>query len=139
MNAKILEARFEKEYTDNFGKKFLFKIKYQIDGEENTGFYSAKNLKQTFFNVGENAEFTTEEHEGQHGTWLKIKPVRAGKFSGFSRQLSKEQTRYSGFAVSYCKDLIIADKLDIKDWEKASKKIFDFMVKLDKDLANDKD
>lgn len=63
-----------------------------------------------------------------------MKPVKSAQFSNFGRQLKKEQSRYSGFATSYVKDLIISGHIKIDDWEKASKKIFTFMVELDKTL-----
>ena len=132
MKALITGAKFNKEYTTSYGTLFNYRIEY--DGK--TAFYSSKKKDQDYFVVGKESEFTEEEKTSDKGTFYVIKPIREGKFSNFSKQIKKEQSRYSGFAVSYVKDLIIADKIDIKQWEAASEKIFNFMVELDKTIES---
>ena len=100
-------------------------------------FYSSKKKEQTYFKIGEEAEFTEEFKESKQGPYTVLKPIRQGTFSNYNKNVKREQSRYSGFAVSYVKDLIIADKLEMKQWESASKKIFNFMVELDKSEEND--
>lgn len=135
MQATIKSVKFIKEYESKYGILFLHEVKY----DEKTAYYSSKKKEQTTFKVGEVANFNEEARQDKKGKEiLIIRPDRGQKFSGYARELRREQSRYSGFAVSYCKDLIIADKLKIEDWEKASKKIFDFMVALDKSLQDDK-
>ena len=133
MKALITEAKFNKEFESKFGVMYSHRIEY--DG--NVAFYTSKKKDQDYFVKGKEAEFTEETKTSDKGEFIVIKPIRKGNFSNFSKQLQKEQSKYSGFAVSYVKDLIIADKLDIKDWEKASEKIFHFMVDLDKSIQND--
>lgn len=129
MKAVITLATYNKEITTKFGVMHQHYIEY--DGKRAT--YLSKKIEQTYFVEGQECEFT-EELKGQY---LNVKPFRENKgSSNYSRAIKKEQSKYSGFAVSYVKDLIIADKIKIEDWEKASKKIFDFMVNLDKEAES---
>ena len=137
MKALIDNVKFNKEFESKFGTLYNFTVSWYDENEEiQRGFYSSKKKEQNKFIAGQEAEFNVEEKKNDRGTYFVIKPAHAGQFSGFNKNLKREQSRYSGFAVSYCKDLIIADKLDIKDWEKASKKIFNFMVELDKSIES---
>jgi len=135
MEAIIKKVTFLKEFETNFGKLYSFKIEY----DNKVAFYNSKSKDQIKFKEGEKALFVEEEKEGKEGKkYLTIKPeMKGGGFSGFNKAVKKEQSKYSGFAVSYVKDLIVADKIDIKQWEPASKRIFEFMVALDKTIAND--
>ena len=131
MKAKITGAKFKKEFTTQFGTLYAHRISY--NGKE--AVYNSKSQDQKKFEVGKEAEFTEEYITGQYGEYTVIKPVMSGGWKGNSnyvKDVKREQSKYSGFATSYVKDLIIADKINIKDWEKASKKIFNFMVELDK-------
>lgn len=130
MKAVITNVTFKKEYDSKFGKMYGFSVEY--DGK--SAYYSSKKKDQTKFVKGQEAEFTEEKRSGDNGEYLVVKPIYAGGNSNFGKQLKREQSKYSGFAVSYVKDLIIADKLKISDWESASKKIFQFMVDLDKSI-----
>ena len=130
MIAKIQKAKYEKEYETKFGTLYLHRITYN----DKVGFYSSKKKEQTTFVEGKEVEFTEETRKGTNGEYMVIKPVKSAQFSNFGRQLKKEQSRYSGFAVSYVKDLIVAGRVDIKDWKSWSKDMFQFMVDLDKTL-----
>ena len=132
MKETIKETKFIKEYEDKYGKKYLHSVKYA----DKEALYSSKKKEQDTFVPGQEAEFTETEREKNGRTTIFIKPVRKAFNSNFGRNLSKEQTRYSGFAVSYVKDLIIAGKIDLKDWQSASEKIFRHMVELDKTLQS---
>ena len=135
MKAIINDVKFLKESESKYGLLYNFRIFY----DDKQAYYSCKKREQDKFIIGQEAEFTEEEKEGSNGAYLVIKPIQkvwAGK-SGFVKEIKKEQSKYSGFAVSYVKDLIIAGKIDIKNWEPASEKIFNFMVKLDKSIIHD--
>jgi hypothetical protein len=134
MKQFITGVKYLKEYETKFGPMHSFKVSWP-DGD---GYYSSKKKDQTYFVEGVETEFNVEEKEGKDGKIYKtVKPAISGNLSGFSKNLKKEQSRYSGFAVSYVKDLIIAGKVDIKQWEQASEKIFKFLVALDKTIEND--
>lgn len=133
MKAIIKDVKFQKEYDTKFGMMYLHKISY----DDKTAFYSSKKKEQTYFVKGQEAVFTEETQTGKNGEFLKIKPERKGKFSPYNRELKKEQSRYSGFAVSYCKDLIVAGRLDLDKWENKSKEVFQWMVEMDKSIEDD--
>lgn len=132
MEALITKVEFQKEYTTKFGTLYLHKIEY----DNKVAFYSSKSKEQTKFIEGKDAEFTEEKRTGKNGEYFVIKPVGKNLMSNYGKALQREQSKYSGFAVSYVKDLIIAGHIKIEDWEKASKKIFNFMVELDKSIQS---
>lgn len=133
MKAIIESVEFLNEFESKFGTLYSFKVGYK----GLTAFYNSKKKEQTKFIKGQETEFVEETKTGKNGEYYVIKPMYPGGASGgYNKQIKKEQSRYSGFAVSYVKDLIIADKIKMEDWERASKKIFDIMVKLDKSLES---
>lgn len=137
MKALIDNVQFNKEFESKFGTLYNFTVSWYDENEQiQKGFYSSKKREQDKFKPGEESEFNIEEKKNDKGTYYVIKPISKGQFSGFNRNLKKEQSRYSGFAVSYCKDLIVSGHLPIEQWEKASKKIFNFMVELDKSIES---
>jgi len=131
MKAKITKAEFKKEYESKFGTMYS----HLIGWGDQIGFYSSKKKDQTFFKIGEECEFTIEKKMSGSNTWNQVKPVYQGKFSNYNKDVKREQSKYSGFGVSYVKDLIVAGKIEMKDWEKASDKIIKFMVKIDKEIG----
>ena len=130
MKAKITKTTFVKEYETKFGSMYLHKIEY--DGK--SAYFNSKSKEQDKFKVGEECEFTEEEKEGKSGKFTSIKPISNKGFSGFNKALKKEQSRYSGFAVSYAKDLCIAGKIEFSEISAYSTVLFDLMVSLDKTL-----
>ena len=132
MKAIIESVEFTKEFESKFGTLYSFRIGY--NGKK--AFYSSKKKDQTKFIKGQEAEFTEELMKTEKGEFWKIKPLASNSFGGYNKAIKKEQSRYSGFAVSYVKDLIVAGKLEMKQWKPASKDIFEFMVALDKTLES---
>lgn len=130
MKAIIDSVKFLKEQETKFGLMYKYEVKYN----NHVASYLSKDKDQKHFIQGEECEFTEEEKEFNGQIYFNVKPIPKVKQNGYAKAVKKEQSRYSGFAVSYVKDLIIAGKIDIKDWEKASEKIFKFMVDLDKTL-----
>jgi len=130
MKALILSTEFVKEYESKFGTLYLHKIKY----DEKTAFYNSKKKEQTYFIPNKEAEFTEELKTGERGEYIIIKPVTQNKQSNFGKALKKEQSRYSGFAVSYVKDLIVSGRVQLSDFETEAWRLFDLMVEMDKTL-----
>ena len=130
MKATIESVEFVKERDGKYGQEYIHRVKY--DGKE--GIYFSKKKDQDKFVAGQVAEFEEQTFNGDRGEWIKIKPIYNKNFNPASRQINREQARYSAFAVSYVKDLIIADKVKLEDWKAASEKIFRHMVDLDKTL-----
>jgi len=133
MRAVITGAKWIKEFESKFGPLHQHKIEYA----GKVAWYSSKVKDQKHFIVGQEVEFTETEHEGKNGKYTVIKPIQQSFNSGFGRQLKKEQSKYSGFAVSYAKDLCIAGKIDFKDISTYSTVLFELMVQLDKSIQND--
>jgi len=151
MKAKIIEVTFSKEGENKFGKFYSFKVKY----DEKVAFYNSKDKDQKKFIAGQEAEFTEEEKSytdknGNPQTFWIIKPISQNKQSNFGKALKKEQSKYSGFADSYVKDLLIAgiikpeilpqdeisNDIVMSTWKKRAFEIFEHMTILDKTLES---
>lgn len=130
MKALITEVTFIKEYDSKFGKLYSFKVSY--DGR--SAYYSSKSKDQTKFVTGREAEFTEETKTSQNGTYIVVRPPQQNKQSNFGKALSKEKTRYSGFAVSYAKDLLVAGRINRDELADQAWILFELMVAMDKTL-----
>ena len=144
MEALIKSTQFVKEYESKYGTLYLHKITY----DDKTAYYSSKSKDQNKFVKGQKAEFTEIEKEGQNGKYLNIKPVTSNNYSGYKKALKKEQSKYSGFADSYVKDLLTAgvikpeidnsaenhNDIVMQSWKRRAYEIFEHMVSLDKTL-----
>jgi hypothetical protein len=138
MKAKIIFIDYKRSFDSKFGGQLhSFDVTYEVEGVTKDGEYLSKQQEQKTFEAGKEYEIVEEEREYKGKVYLKIKPARdnSGQ-SAFTKKLKTNQAQYSSFAVAYCKDLIIADKLDIGKWESAAEKICKFMFKLDNDLTN---
>jgi hypothetical protein len=133
MKALILGASWIKEYESKFGPMHIHKIKY----EEKEALYMSKSKDQTYFTPNKEAEFTEEtiKGKGDKPDWLKIKPIsQNGGKSNYGRAVKKEQSKYSGFAMSYAKDLVIAKEITFEEMYKVAQNMIDWMVAQDKAL-----
>ena len=130
MKALITEVTFIKEYDSKFGKLYSFNVSY--DGR--SAYYSSKSKDQTKFVTGREAEFTEETKTSQNGTYIVVRPPQQNKQSNFGKALSKEKTRYSGFAVSYAKDLLVAGRINRDELADQAWILFELMVAMDKTL-----
>lgn len=132
MKAEIKKAEFQKEYESKFGTLYLHKIWYN----DTFGFYSSKVQNQNKFVKGQEAEFTEEAMTGKNGPYTKIKPLQQGRQSNFGRALKREQSRYSGFAMAYAKDLVVAGKITHDEMYAEAQCMFDWMITADKTLES---
>ena len=134
MKAKITKVTFKKESDGKFGKQYSFEIEY--DGKK--AYYTSKSRDQKKFIEGQECEFNEEKRKSKAGNpYLVVKPPYNGVGkSQYGKALQKEQARYSAFAVSYVKDLIIAEKIELDDWAGMSSMIFEHMVELDKSIQS---
>lgn len=131
MKAKIKKVTFLKEKDTRYGIMYDFKVDYN----DTSALYCTKNKEQTKFIKGQEAEFTEETRKTDNGaTYTVIKPPYVDNSSNFGRQLKREQSKYSGFAVSYVKDLILSGKVSIADWKVMSRDICLFMKELDEEM-----
>jgi hypothetical protein len=137
MKATIQEVIFQKEYKTQFGQMYSFKVKY----DDQVAIYSSKYKDQKKFIAGQESEFTEEtktytDKNGNSKEYLVIKPPNPNKQSNFGKALKKEQTRYSGFATSYAKDLVVAGKIPFEDLATESWILFELMVTMDKSIES---
>jgi hypothetical protein len=138
MKAIIQEVTFKKEWDSQYGKMYNFQVKY----DDEVALYSSKSKDQKKFIPGQESEFTeetktyTDKNTGQDREYKVIKPLMQNRQSNFGKALNKEKSRYSGFAVSYAKDLVIADKIPIEDISEFATVLFDLMVNLDKSIES---
>ena len=136
MKALITEVKFSKEYDSQYGKLYSFHVKY----DDQVAIYNSKSKDQKKFIAGQEVEFTEEtkiykdKKTGEEKQYLVIKPIRQDKQSNFGKALKKEQTRYSGFAVSYAKDLVVAGRLPFNELRDYATVLFEHMVELDKSI-----
>lgn len=137
MKATITEVKFNKEFTSKFGVLYSFYIKY--DGK--TAMYSSKYKEQKVFVPGQEIEFTEElktyvDKEGNTKEYTVIKPPTKGGQSNFGKALTREKTKYSGFAVSYAKDLLVAGRINKDELADQAWILFELMVAMDKTLES---
>ena len=130
MKELITDVKFVKEYESKFGILYSFKVSYA----GRTAFYSSKSKDQTKFVAGQEAEFTEETKTGKTGTYLVIKPPMQNRQSNFGKALTREKSRYSGFAVSYAKDLLVAGRINKEELADQAWILFELMVEMDKTL-----
>jgi hypothetical protein len=124
-------------HSDKYNKDYFdFNVGYETDGIFKDGIFTTTKKEQTAFEIDKEYDITEEQREYQGNVYFKIKPVRDANFGGsnYSRKLKQEQARYSGFAMAYAKDLVVAEKIEFEQMLPAAKKMFDFMVKLDKEI-----
>jgi len=146
MKALITNVVFNKEFESQHGTLYGFTITY----DDKKAFYKSKSRDQKKFIKGQEAEFTEEKIIKGGKEYLIIKPVYNKGQSNYGKALSREQSKYSGFADSYVKDLIVAGVIkpekDASDeehndivmatWKKRAFEIFEHMVELDKTLQS---
>lgn len=135
MKTLITDVKFNKEGQNKFGAYYSFKVSY--DGK--TAFYNSKSKDQKNFVAGQESEFTEEERtftkdNGDIAKYLIVKPLNQNRQSNFGKALKKEQSRYSGFAVSYAKDLVVAGRLQFEELLPYATVLFNAMVELDKTI-----
>lgn len=138
MKAIIQEVTFKKEFDTKFGKMYSFQVKY----DDQVAFYNSKSKDQKKFIAGQEAEFSEEsktyndKKTGEPKEYLVIKPMTGERQSNFGKALKKEQTRYSGFAVSYAKDLVVAGRLQREELSDFAWVLFELMVSMDKSIES---
>ena len=137
MKAVIQEVIFKKEFETKYGTQYSFNVKY----DNEVAVYRSKYKDQKKFIAGQEAEFTEEtqtytDKKGILQTYKVIKPVMQNRQSNFGKALNKEKSRYSGFAVSYAKDLLVAGRISKEELADQAWILFELMVEMDKTLES---
>ena len=125
----IKTVKYAKEYETKFGIMHQFYVTY----DDKNASFSCKNKDNPPFKAGEKYMFTEIEKEYKGIIYFNIKPIKK-EYGGYNKAVKREQSKYSGFAMSYAKDLVIADKIELKQISEYTKKMFELMVSLDKNL-----
>jgi len=134
MKTTITSVEFLQEYEGKHGVLYQFKVTY--DGK--SALYSSKKRDQTKFVKAQEAEFTEEKRTSKKGNeYLIIKPIYQGKaYSNYGKAQAREKSKYSGFAVSYAKDLVVSGHLQRSELTEYATVLFNTMVELDKSLES---
>jgi len=138
MKATIQEVTFSKEWESKYGKMYSFRVKY----DDKVALYNSKYKDQKKFIAGQEAEFTEEtktyndKQTGEQKNYTVIKPPAQNRQSNFGKALTREKSKYSGFAVSYAKDLVVAGRLPFEDLATEAWILFELMVEMDKTLES---
>lgn len=110
---------------DNYGNT-TFVIEF-ADGTK--GFYTSKNPDQTKFVVGQETDCNLEQKQGSKGPYNKITlPQSEFKPGGGGRPAVDPRVQMIGFAMSYTKDLIVADKVKMSDLGSTFEVIYNEMI-----------
>ncbi len=131
MKTKIKSIKWDKEVETKFGVMQQFIVTY----DDHTASFLSKSKDNLPFKVDEEAEFTETSREYNGKTYFNIKPIKGQV--GYNKAIKREQSKYSGFAMSYAKDLVINGIIELKQISEYTKKMFTLMVELDKTLEND--
>jgi hypothetical protein len=111
---------------DNYGN-----TTFVIEFDEGTkGFYTSKNAEQKKFVVGNVTDFEVEAKQGSKGPYNKITiPQAAGFKPGGGKAPQDPKQAFTTMGYSYAKDLVVAGKVEMKDFHKTAEDIFNNMVK----------
>lgn len=120
------------------GLRYKFDVKYDVEGKERIASFLSDKDEQDLFVEGNENEFTETTREYNGRTYYNIAPIKKNGSSNFARKMKNEQSRYSGFAMSYAKDLVVAGKIPISDLYSECDKMHDHMINLDKQLQHGK-
>jgi hypothetical protein len=113
--SKITACEWAKEYTGQYGVTHFHTITLE-NGD--TGQIGAKEKMSSKLAVGTELTYTIEA--GQYGN--KIKAV-----VNQSKPFQKKEANVSAFAASYTKDLIIAGKADLEQFETVATRILNWI------------
>lgn len=133
MKAIIKEIEFKREVNTKFGLMYQFNVKY----DNKIGTFLAKKKNQTTFKENEENEFTEQKMEYQGVTYYKLKKVSNYGGSQFTRNVKREQSKYSGFAMSYAKDLAVCGMAKSKtEMFEMAEEMLEWMLSKDKVIGN---
>lgn len=94
-----------------------------------SGFYTSKSEDQTKFIIGKETEYNIEQKQGSKGPYNKITlPQSDFKPGGGGRPAVDPRIQMIGFAMSYTKDLIVADKVKMSDLGSTFEVIYNEMI-----------
>lgn len=124
MKAKVTKI-LKLDKLDSFGNT-SFIVEFD-DGTK--GFYTSKNPDQNKFIVGNVADFELEVKQGSKGPYNKITVPNTGQqFKVGGKPPVDPKIQMIGFTAAYVKDLVVADKVKLEDFEKEFNRIYSFLI-----------
>lgn len=113
------------EKKDSYGNT-SFIVEFQ-NGD--SGFYTSKDENQDKFVVGKEVEYNIEEKTGKTGkTYFKLSLPQAQRPQFGGRPQADPKVQMISFAAAYCKDLIVAGKVEITQFETQFNRIYNAMI-----------
>lgn len=121
--AKIKTCRFVSEWQGQNGIVYYHEI--ELDNGDK-GQIGTKDKNPEKLQAGQELTYTIEATTRGN----KIKAVNTNQGGGFKKPMRDPKEQMTSFAMSYAKDLVVAGKLDIKDLEAGTKRIYNIMKSL---------
>lgn len=111
---------------DTFGNT-TFIVEFE---DATKGFYTSKNPEQKKFIVGNVADYELEVKQGSKGPYNKITVPQTDSFfkGGGGRPAVEPRVQMISFAAAYTKDLVVANKFQMDDFEKEFNRIYNIMI-----------
>lgn len=126
--ARITRTVFTSEWTNPKGGQVYYHT-IELDNGD-TGQIGSKEKMPAKLNPGSELTYTIETTPRGN----KIKAVMQNTGGGFKpgggRPVVDPRAQFIGFSAAYAKDIVVAGKLDLKDMNLLTERIFDNMVKL---------
>lgn len=123
--AKITRTVFTSEWTNPKGGQVYYHT-IELDNGD-TGQIGSKEKMPSKLNPGSELTYTIET--GPRGNKIKAVLPQGGGFKP-GKPVVDPRAQFIGFSASYAKDLVIAGKVDLRDMNLLTERIFDNMAKL---------
>jgi hypothetical protein len=118
-------TKFDKK--DNYGN-YSFLIEFK-NGDK--GYYNSKDENQQKFVFGNESDYTIDEKIGKNGNiyWKLTVPGESQGFKGGGGKPQVEpRIQMISFAAAYTKDLVVAGKFSMNEYEKEFNRIYNIMT-----------
>lgn len=116
--SKIIKCEFKNEWANpKGGSIFYHNIEFE-NGDK--GSIGTKSKMPDKLNVGSELTYTIEGD--------KIKAVQQQNFKGGGFKQEPFEHKAAAYAMSYAKDLVVADKVDVQNLRKYADKIYEWLI-----------
>ncbi len=138
--SKVLEVKFEREFSNNYGSFYVHKISFE-NGD--TGEYISQSKEQTKFIKGDLISYNMElKLNSNNEKYYKITPIKTDNtpvpknpHTNFSRPLDTVGPMV-GNAISNAIMLVCHSKLDINKIEETAYRLCEISIKLKNEFEN---
>lgn len=124
--AKITRTTFVSEWNNPKGGQIYYH-KVELDNGD-VGQIGSKEKMPVKLNPGSELHYTIESSERGNKIKAYVENQGGGFKSGGGRPVVDPKVQMISFAMSYCKDLVIAGKVELKDMGTYFDKIYDKMI-----------